>query len=539
MKQVTIPSWKFGLDSRKEDLTGLSGTLQKLEDCFVNSGGEIEKRKGFFSVGKVRIADEGGLFATFGLEVTTAGLVVFGSSLAYGSTPSQGQPTLLSAIGATGVIYQQLKHPSLVNASTELFDLGHRLTAIPFSTSYNGKAFVAATFADGRTFLYYDGALIQHSANGIVMTGRTDLADIANDLVRQIQAIEWTAAANSAGDAVKVTGITRLAQVATATTEITHGYTTGDSVEIVGALENEYLGVYTITVPGASTTQFTYTIVGSPTIPASTIDGMYSINQSVTQNGAVTIKAPSGEFVSIIPSESSTAGYIGVKKIHTNNEGTNGTQARAAFQIDNCNGTFTLVAPDNGTAATPTIDLCGGAVTSAGADSAVNRVLTAQKIVQAVNDLTFAHGYSALSNANAVFIFAPISYGAFAFNLTVTPTTGTDAATAITPTSLTVYVTPNDLTFSRTIPSTGAAIVTGNVVSVVAGGTAPYTYQWSVVSNPNSISVIGASLSSCRFERLIIGSPVSQSGNFKLTVTDATGATQTHFFIVTLRTVLA
>lgn len=535
MKQVTIPSWKFGLDSRKEDLTGLSGTLQRLEDCFVNSGGEIEKRKGFFNLEVLNFYDSLNHLSCFGLESTLDGLVVFGHAAPYGATPLNSEPTLLTQ--PQQVVYQQLRHPALINDVTEVYvKTRHRITSILFSISYKGKAFVAAVFADGNRFLYYDGTLIQHSANGLVMTGRVGLDDIANDLVRQVQAIEWTASANSAGDAVKITGITRLAQVATATTEITHGYTTGNSVEIVGALEPEYLGIYTITV--TSTTQFTYTIVGAPVAIATTLDGMYSIKQSVTQNGAVTIKAPAGEFVSIIPSESSTAGYIGVKKIHTNNLGTNGTQASAGFDIDNCDGTFTLEAPDNGTAATPTIDLCGGAVTSAGADSAVNRVLTAQKIVQAVNDLTFAHGYSALSNSNAVFIFAPISYGAFGFNLTVTPTTGAVSSTALLPTSLTVYVTPNDLVFTRISPANFLGNFGGTLVSVVAGGTAPYTYVWSAISNPSNLVIGTNTQATTTIGKFFTGSPQSASGNFKLEVTDATGTKQSFFFTVTVRTVL-
>lgn len=531
MKVFTIPNWKFGLDTRKEDLTGQSGTLQVLQDCFVNSGGEIEKRKGFFLVESSNIIDSANLSNGFGLESTLAGLMTFGHAAPFGATPLNSEPVLVRAFST--LIYQQLRHPSLVNDATETFVAArHKLAEIPFSVSHDGKAFVAATFGDGRTFLYYDGTLVQQSANGIVMTGRTDLADLANDLLRQVEAINWTGSANVAGDAVAVTGVTRADQTATVTTATPHGFTTADVVEIVGAIQNEYNGLFSITV--TDSTHFTYTVVGAPQSPATTIESFLAIKASVTQNGSVTIKAPSGNFISLLPEETSTAGYIGVKQIGVNSQATNGTQAKAAFQVDNCDGTFTLVAPDNGTAATPTIDLCGGAVASVGADSAANRILQAQKIVQAVNDLTYAHGYSALANDNAVFIFAPIEYGNFTFNLTVTPTTGSVSSTVLSPTALTVTLNPTNGNFF--VVSNQPAVVIGAINSTVAGGTGPYTYQWAEfnVGSGAGITITNPTQASTSFSKSLTPASPTASGLFKLTVTDSLGATKVATLNVTL-----
>lgn len=63
-----------------------------------------------------------------------------------------------------------------------------------------------------------------------------------------------------------VTSITRSGSTATVVTAIAHGYQTGTVVEIMGAVQTEYNGIFTITV--VDTTTFTYTVTGTPTTPA-------------------------------------------------------------------------------------------------------------------------------------------------------------------------------------------------------------------------------------------------------------------------------
>lgn len=191
MASFPINSFKFGLDTRRDVLTSLPGTLVTCENCHINPGGEIEKRKQFGDhAANTEVLDSNGATGTFGIQVTDVGLVAFGSALNFGASVTQGQPTLASAL--VGVTYQQLKHPSLTNDSTETYNTSfHRMTAVVFSDNFNGKAFACAQFTDGRRFLYYDGTLIQQSANGVVMEGRIALADLANDLARQISDIEW------------------------------------------------------------------------------------------------------------------------------------------------------------------------------------------------------------------------------------------------------------------------------------------------------------------------------------------------------------
>lgn len=66
--------------------------------------------------------------------------------------------------------------------------------------------------------------------------------------------------------AAAVTSITSASTTATVTTTAAHGLATSDQVVIRGATQEEYNGVYTVTVTGAST--FTYTFAGSGTSPA-------------------------------------------------------------------------------------------------------------------------------------------------------------------------------------------------------------------------------------------------------------------------------
>jgi hypothetical protein len=63
-----------------------------------------------------------------------------------------------------------------------------------------------------------------------------------------------------------VTSLTRAGSVVTVTTATAHDFLTGDAVVIAGANPNQYNGTVTVTVTSA--TQFTYTVGGTPTTPA-------------------------------------------------------------------------------------------------------------------------------------------------------------------------------------------------------------------------------------------------------------------------------
>jgi hypothetical protein len=64
-----------------------------------------------------------------------------------------------------------------------------------------------------------------------------------------------------------VSSITRSGTTATVTTSIDHGYAEGDSVEVAGATQTDYNGVFVITSTPTDTT-FTYEVANSPVTPA-------------------------------------------------------------------------------------------------------------------------------------------------------------------------------------------------------------------------------------------------------------------------------
>src|SRR6478609_6284194 len=153
MNSLFIRDFRFGLDTRKSELTQRPGTLEELTNGFINQGGEIENREAFVRTARVA--------GSFGLQETSAGLYTFGSTDLSASHPLN--------IG-TGPIpiyvsFQRLQHPA-VTFGTVYNGALHAMTAVTFSTQFRGKAVVVATFADTKTFLYYDGGIVRDCVDG-------------------------------------------------------------------------------------------------------------------------------------------------------------------------------------------------------------------------------------------------------------------------------------------------------------------------------------------------------------------------------------
>lgn len=146
--------FKYGLDTRKFMLNSPAGTLTTLTNAHITPGGEIEKRKAFTRTALPTNC--------FGLEVTDAGLTVFGS-VAQGS---------LNAALPSGVTYQRLQHP----------DGSTAMTAVVNSSVFNGNAFVIATFGTGGTFAFYDGVLVYDFFAGRAASWLTSNQALANHL---------------------------------------------------------------------------------------------------------------------------------------------------------------------------------------------------------------------------------------------------------------------------------------------------------------------------------------------------------------------
>lgn len=91
-------------------------------------------------------------------------------------------------------------------------------------------------------------------------TGAPTLSGTAGSLIALLQACLID------GYSTALTSITRSGSVATVTTPTNHHLYSGMSITIAGANESDYNGTFTITVTSA--VQFTYTVGGSPSTPA-------------------------------------------------------------------------------------------------------------------------------------------------------------------------------------------------------------------------------------------------------------------------------
>jgi len=176
-KTVQINSFKYGLDTRREALASLPGTLQTAENVIVNSGGEVEKRKAFYRITGAFPSN------TFGLQDTDSGLVTFGSDAA---PVAPGVPS--------GVTYQRLQYPYNVPSI--------KMVAVLFSCCFLGKAFVLAQFDyTSLVFAYYNGVLVGQITDGIVLNAAVltpeTVSQLAVDLAAIVNRITgWQAHAN-------------------------------------------------------------------------------------------------------------------------------------------------------------------------------------------------------------------------------------------------------------------------------------------------------------------------------------------------------
>lgn len=158
---------------------------------------------------------------------------------------------------------------------------------------------------DGLTFSGNDFDILYSQGNGTLTinainnsnpatstaTG-TGSVTINNAVVVSVEAVESSDASQKVTGArvilyetpVAVSSITRASSTATVTTSTAHGFTTGDEVMVRGANQPEYNGVVTITV--TSTTQFTYTVSGTPATPATgTIETAFMVIDRLLTDG--------------------------------------------------------------------------------------------------------------------------------------------------------------------------------------------------------------------------------------------------------------
>ena len=231
MSYLVLDGFPKGLDVRRFSLAPQPGSLVELSNGHLTNGGEIEKRKAFSLYANVAISETGAQLTagvrTFGMQETGVGLTVFGSADVFGTG---GTHDLASAM-PTGVTYQQLKHPAVIDGVT--YDkTKHAMTAVTGSGVYRGLIVACATFEDGGKFSYYDGELYSDMTSGFIFShlagANVKLAEIITGLIDDVEGY----------DATQITFATtnraRTGSVATLTVVSTSGLVIGQSVNVTG-----------------------------------------------------------------------------------------------------------------------------------------------------------------------------------------------------------------------------------------------------------------------------------------------------------------
>ncbi len=184
-KSIIIPSFKYGLDTRRENLVSLPGTLQLAQNCFINSGGELEKRKAFVLVGTIPVGANG--LRGAGFQDTDTGIMVFSSSASPGGLP-------------TNVVWQRIVFPNTADTVD--------LLATLYSTAFTGKSFVL-TFPTltNPPFAFYNGTIVSQYSDGIVHSTLGNpvvvetISELSSDLAAIVNRIPtWLAHANKAAN---------------------------------------------------------------------------------------------------------------------------------------------------------------------------------------------------------------------------------------------------------------------------------------------------------------------------------------------------
>lgn len=162
MPSTIVNDFRLGVDRRRKRVSGPPGSLWTCINAHLTRGGDIEKRKKF--VEKWTVPGN-----TYGFKKTAAAGHVFGSdSPATTSVPA-------------GITYHQLVSPS--PAATTPY-----MTALNDVSLFDGKLYAIATFSDGNTHHFYDGAYVSAWDDGVVRSYTTGLDKIAERLAVLVNA---------------------------------------------------------------------------------------------------------------------------------------------------------------------------------------------------------------------------------------------------------------------------------------------------------------------------------------------------------------
>lgn len=173
MAFFTITDFKYGMDRRRERVTGIPGTLWLGKNVVISRGGDVQRSKKFVSTYT-------GLANTFGMGQLRGQIFVFGSV-------ASSQLTL-----PVGLQYQRLQAADASAAMVEVLDVD----------TFDGAFYVVARFANGEIHHFYDGTRLSHWDT--VAAASLDFETVASYLADLIDA-DAAVSATAVGSVITIT----------------------------------------------------------------------------------------------------------------------------------------------------------------------------------------------------------------------------------------------------------------------------------------------------------------------------------------------
>lgn len=471
METLTIQNFKYGLDTRREQLISLPGTLITCQDGHITQGGEIAKRKAFVQTANCGILDSNGDTGTFGIQRTQVGLFVFGSALPKGSLYAGyyglgDQPLLVSDV-PVAVKYAWAIHPVIdyenfaYPSSTDYDRTKHRMTSLVWSTSFNGKPFLCAKFADGLYVLYYDYDVVSGDSTALTYYYCRRVGQSTDGII----------------------------------------FSQGTASYLVSDLIRIFKG-YDTNVPPSH---------GDARFPD------WFVDNSLIASGQVVVKSPSGLSFGFVPTLSNTARRIGLTNVGSGDAGTPGTPARFGFTITAATAGDTITIAVSGDANSATsINL----LTAWVLPTIASTTAAATAIVNAINEFTSSHGYYAYASANTFAIYSPPDWGNFTGTITWT-LTGTLALTSGATVAGPLNVVAESLSISGQSDNNNFLVQSENVQLRIFGGSGSYTITWEPVDNPHEINIGNKSSATTNFGHILPFRDTQITGTFRAKVLDS------------------